>query len=177
VPPTDPQSNYKLLADRFITPARFPHKNVHRILAELGPEKAASMYEAELRDFFGIRSPELPHFDIVHLGIGPDGHTASLFPGEPLIEDRSRLAAAVHIEKLGQSRVTLLPAPLLAARAVAFLIAGREKANAVFNALYGPEEHIRFPAQLVARQGRRVICYMDDAAGFDLRWEGVTAAP
>jgi 6-phosphogluconolactonase len=177
VPATDPQSNYKLIADHLISPARIPQKNVHRIMTELGPEKAASMYEAELREFFGIRHPELPHFDVVHLGMGPDAHTASLFPGEPLIEDRQGLAASVCVEKLRQSRVTLLPGPLLAARSIVFLITGSEKANAVFNSLYGPEDHLRFPAQLIARRGRRIICYMDDAAGFDLKWEGMNAAP
>jgi 6-phosphogluconolactonase/glucosamine-6-phosphate isomerase/deaminase len=71
----------------------------------------------------------------------------------------------------------MLPGPLLAARSVAFLITGREKANAVHNSLYGPEDYTRFPAQLIARHGRRIICYMDDAAGFDMKWEGMNAAP
>jgi 6-phosphogluconolactonase len=177
VPPTDAQSNYRLLAERFITPARFPAKNVHRILAELGPEKAATMYEAEIREFFGIRPPELPHFDVVQLGIGSDAHTASLFPGEDLIRNRDVLAAAVRVEKLGQWRITMLPAVLLAARTVAFLVGGREKATAVFNVLYGPEDHLVFPAQMIARRHRRVAFYMDDEAGYDLKWEGAEAAP
>ncbi|HET8546759.1 MAG TPA: 6-phosphogluconolactonase [Bryobacteraceae bacterium] len=177
VPPSDAQSNYREIAERFIAPARFPQKNVHRIMAELEPAKAAARYEAEIREFFAIKAPELPHFDIVHLGIGADAHTASLFPGEALIEERERLVASVHVPKLGQDRITLLAGPLLAARSVVFLIAGREKANAVFNTLYGPDDHRRFPAQLIARRGRRVICYMDDDAGFDIKWEGVHAAP
>ena len=177
VPPTDAQSNYRSIAERFILPARFPQKNVHRILAELGPEKAAAMYEAEIRDYFGIKPPELPHFDVVHLGVGEDAHTASLFPGEPLIADRERLVAAVFAEKRRQWRITLLPGPLLASRSVVFLIAGREKAEAVYNVLYGPDDPFRFPAQLVARRGRRIVCYMDDEAGFELKWEGMNAAP
>jgi 6-phosphogluconolactonase len=177
VAPDDAQSNYGLIDRRFVGPARFPRKNVHRVLAEHGAERAAAMYESEIRDFLGIAAPELPHFDVVHLGIGADTHTASLFPGNPAIDNRDGLVASVYVEKLGQQRITLLPAALLAARSTVFLATGREKANAVFNALYGPEDHRRFPAQLIARHGQRVACFMDDAAGFDLKWEGTHAAP
>lgn len=177
VPPSDPQSNHRLLSERFLTPAAFPPKNVHRVRAELAPDEAAAMYEGEIREFFAIQPPELPRFDVVHLGLGADAHTASLFPGGDLLGNRDRLAAAVYVKKLHQWRITLLPGPLLAARSVVFLVAGRDKANAAFTVLYGPEDHVRFPAQAIARRGSGVAFYMDEEAGFDLEGDGAFAAP
>jgi len=100
VPPTDPQSNYKLAAETLLIPAQVPQRNVHRIHAELMPEVAARRYADEVRNFFGLEQGEMPHFDLIHRGIGPDAHTASLFPGEPMIDDREGIAAAVYVEKL-----------------------------------------------------------------------------
>src|SRR5258708_1942876 len=91
VPPTDPQSNYLLAEQYFIGPAHFPHATVHRLRAELQPDEAARQYAEEIRDFFELKNGELPHLDVVHRGMGPDAHTASLFPGEPLIDDRDNL--------------------------------------------------------------------------------------
>src|SRR5579863_7121386 len=109
VPPTDPESNYKLAEDFLITPARIPRQNVHRIQGEIIPERAAEQYAADIRDFFELEDGGLPQFDIMQQGMGPDGHTASLFPGDPLIEDRAGIAAAVVAPKPPPKRVTLLP--------------------------------------------------------------------
>src|SRR4051812_9760524 len=95
VPPTDPESNYKLADESLIVPARIPHRNVHRIAGELPPDKAAKRYAEEIGDFFKLDHDELPHFDIAHFGTGADAHTASLFPGEPLIDNRDGIATAV----------------------------------------------------------------------------------
>ena len=111
----------------------------------------------------------LPHFDIVQQGMGPDAHTASLFPGEPLIDDREGIAAAVYAEKMPQWRITLLPGVLLAARHTVFLVSGEDKAEAVravFNDEYDPK---RLPAQVVSHHGRGVIWFLDDAASISLR--------
>ncbi len=164
VPPTDPLSNYKLAAEALLLPAKVPQQNVHRIHGELMPDVAARAYEREIRDFFGLESGEMPPFDLVHRGIGPDGHTASLFPGDPFLEDRERIAAAVYAEKVGQWRVTLLPGVLEAARETVLLVAGVDKAEpvrAIFNEPYDPKQ---YPGQLGMAQGRSVTWFLDQAA-------------
>jgi 6-phosphogluconolactonase len=164
VGPSDPHSNYRLAVETLIGPARIPRENVHRIAGELPPEAAARRYVDEIREFFGLDSGEMPHFDAVHCGLGADGHTASLFPGEPLIEDRERIAAAVQVPKLGTSRVTLLAGVYLAARENLFLVAGAGKAAAVRAVFHEPYEPLKYPAQVASQHGRRVVWYLDDAA-------------
>ena len=164
VPPADPQSNYRLAEEHLILPAHIPHRNVHRIAAELGPDKAGIRYSQEIADFFELPDGELPHFDVVHLGTGPDAHTASLFPGEPLIDNRDGIAAAVYVEKIPQWRITLLPGVLLAARHSVFLTAGENKAEAVQNVFLSPYDPKQFPAQVVSHHGRKVTWFLDQAA-------------
>jgi len=148
VPPTDPRSNYRLAEEELIFPAHVPRRNAHRIQAELTPESAARRYVEEIRAFFGLAEGEVPHFDAVHCGLGPDAHTASLFPGEPLIEDRERIAAAVCVASLREWRVTLLPAALLAAREVVFLVAGEDKAGALRAVFSEPLNPAQYPAHI-----------------------------
>ncbi len=162
VPPADPASNYKLAMECFIGPAGIPSANIHRIHAELLPEVAARNYAAEIRRFFGLEEGEMPRFDVLHRGIGPEGHTASLFPGEPLIDDRERIAAAVYVKKLAQWRITLLPGPLLAAASIVVLAAGADKAEAVRTALEGACEPKLCPAQL--GRGREAAWFLDEPA-------------
>jgi 6-phosphogluconolactonase len=164
VPPTDPASNYKLAEETLIRPAHIPLRHVHRIAGEMLPPVAATRYAAEIRAHFGLEPGELPHFDLIHRGMGPDAHTASLFPGEPLIDDREGIAAAVHVEKLNSWRVTLLPGVLLAAKHTVVLAPGADKAEAiraVFREEYDPK---RYPSQIDAHPGRRVSWYLDEAA-------------
>jgi 6-phosphogluconolactonase len=168
VPPTDPQSNYRLAEEFLIAPAAIPPANVHRIRAEIAPELAAKRYADEIREFFALGDGELPQFDVMQLGMGPDAHTASLFPGEPLIEDRTGIAAAVFAQKVPRWRVTLLPGVLLSARNTVFLAPGEDKApavRAVFNDPYDPQ---RFPSQIVSRHGRNVYWFLDEPAGKEL---------
>jgi 6-phosphogluconolactonase len=164
VPPTDSQSNYKLTEDYFIGPAHFPHRNVHRVQAELRPEVAAELYANDIREFFGLAPGELPHFDIIHHGIGPDAHTASLFPGEPLIEDREGIAAAVYVEKFAQWRITLLPGVLTSARHTVVVTCGQDKAEAVRAIFNDPYDAVKYPGQITSHDGRSVTWFLDDAA-------------
>jgi 6-phosphogluconolactonase len=169
VPPADPESNYRMAEEAFIVPAHFPRRNVHRIAGELPPDVAAQRYSDELRSFFSLRDGEMPHFDIIHQGMGPDCHTASLFPGEPLIEDREHLAAAVYVEKLKRWRITLLPGALLNARHTVILVCGADKAEAMQEAFEGPYDLLKCPAQLIAHGARSVTWFLDEAAAAQVK--------
>jgi 6-phosphogluconolactonase len=166
VPPTDAESNYKLAKDHFIDAAHFPAANVHRIQGELAPTEAAKLYAADIGSFFQLPAAGylMPHFDVIHRGLGPDAHTASLFPGEPLIDDRKNLAAAVYVEKFHQWRVTLLPAVLEAARHTLMLAAGADKAEPLRSVLRQPYDPKKYPAQIATYDGEGAIWFLDQAA-------------
>jgi 6-phosphogluconolactonase len=164
VPPTDAASNYRLAEESLIRPARIPRQMVHRVFGELPPRTAAIRYADEIRNFFSLSQSEMPRFDLVHRGMGPDAHSASLFPGEPLIDDREGIAAAVFVPKMNQWRVTLLPGVLVAANHTVFLVAGQDKAEAarsVFKEEYDPK---KYPAQIGSHGGRGVAWFLDEKA-------------
>ena len=165
VPPSDAQSNFKFAQDAWLRPGNFPAPNIHRVLAELDPADAAARYTAEIQQFFGLAAGELPHFDVMHRGMGPDAHTASLFPGEPLIEDRSGIAAAVWVKKFEQWRISLLPGVLLAARHTALLVAGADKTAALRSVLNQPIDPLQYPAQIASGHG--TVWFVDTAAAQD----------
>jgi 6-phosphogluconolactonase len=164
VPPTDSQSNYKLAKEHFIDPAHFPEANIHRVQGELAPTEAANLYAADIRSFFELVPGALPRFDVVHRGLGPDAHTASLFPGEPLIDDHKNLAGAVYVEKFHQWRVTLLPGVLEAARHTLMLAAGADKAEPLHSVLHEPYDPKRYPAQITTYDGEGVMWFLDKSA-------------
>lgn len=168
VPPTDSQSNYKLANETLLTPARVPAENVHRIHGELPPEQAAARYIEDIKQSFALPDGNFPVFDLIHRGIGSDAHTASLFPGEPLIADRHGIAAAVWVEKMKSHRVTLLPGVLTAARATVIQAAGEDKAEPIHNVLEGPEDPFRFPCQIAARDFGNTVWFLDTPAASKL---------
>jgi 6-phosphogluconolactonase len=129
VPPTDHASNYRLVAETI-----GDHGNVRRVRGEIDPDEAAAEYEAILRERFGSGPPS---FDLILLGIGADGHTASLFPGEPELAERERWVVATKREHAWVRRVTLTLPVLNAARQAVFLAAGADKAKAVAGVLSG----------------------------------------
>jgi len=182
VPPGDPQSNYTLCETRLLTPAKVPAASVHRILAERGPAVAAARYSDEIASFFGQNAVDAegksrqapdagaltPRFTVIQCGIGPDCHTASLFPRQPLIDDREGLVAAVEVAKLQQTRITMLPRLLLDAKALVVLASGADKAWACEQACQAPYDPLQFPAQLLTRQ-RESELFLDQAAAAALR--------
>jgi 6-phosphogluconolactonase len=161
VPATHEQSNFRMVEEALAAPARIPHRNVHRVHTELAPGIAAERYADEIARIFRLEAGALPKFDLIHLGMGADAHIASLFPGDPLIEDRERIAGATYVEKAGQWRVTLLPGVLLAAHHTVVFSPGRDKVEVlrrVFEDEFAPSE---LPAQLPAHLGRGVAWFGD----------------
>jgi 6-phosphogluconolactonase len=161
VPPADDSSNYKLAREHLIVPAGIRDANVHRIHGEADPAEAAARYSDEIRRFFGLGPGELPCFDVIHRGMGPDGHTASLFPGDPLVHDRTGIAAPTYAAKFNQWRVTLLPGVLAAAKNTALLVTGADKAEALSALERGPLDPLKYPAQIAAEQA---VWFLDKAA-------------
>jgi 6-phosphogluconolactonase len=143
-----------------------PPDQVHRILGELAPEVAARAYERELQDFFC--GPH-PRFDLVLLGLGEDGHTASLFPDSPLLAERERLVAPATASYQGRpaARITLTLPAITTARQVLFLVAGSAKAAIVESVLKGPAG--RFPAQDVRPTAGSLSWLLDAAAAAQLQ--------
>lgn len=165
VPPDHELSNYRMTKQYLIDPASIPAANVHRVKGELPAADAAEEYNAEIARVFEIRPGETPVFDALQCGIGSDAHTASLFPGEPLVEARGGVAAAVYAEKMGQWRVTLLPAVLQGARKRLVLASGADKSGALRRVLKAPWDESQLPAQLLVEQGLTTDLFVDrDAA-------------
>jgi 6-phosphogluconolactonase len=163
VPPGDEQSNYTLCETHLLKPAGVPTANVHRIQAERAPADAAEIYKGEICHFFGLKQGEKPRFDVIQCGVGPDCHTASLFPGEPAIDDMDGLVAALPVAKLDQTRITMLPAILLNAKYLIVLATGPDKAEAIGHAVLDPYNPQQFPAQLVIRAAQSEL-FLDNAS-------------
>jgi 6-phosphogluconolactonase len=159
VPPSDSQSNFRMANETWLAPAKVPSANIHRVPTELEPHEAVRKYAEDVRNSLPFDLP----FDVIHRGMGPDGHTASLFPGEPLIADHEGIAAAVWVEKMHQWRVTLLPRVLEAARNTVVLATGADKAEALAAVLRGPYDPMKWPAQIGARGGN-ATWYLDGPA-------------
>ena len=165
VPADHPDSNYRLAREAFITRVPIPQENVHPILTQAtDPETAAAQYEVTLRRFFASPEGEAPRFDLVLLGLGADGHTASLFPESPALDENRRLVAAVYVPKLAAWRLTLTPPVLRAARHLIFLVSGQDKASVLQEVLEGPYDPRRLPAQLARPNEGDLIWIVDEEA-------------
>ena len=150
VPPDHPQSNYRMAHETLLSLASVPAENIHRVpTEEPNAVQAAEKYERELKAFFGLEPGQLPRFDCVLLGMGSDGHTASLFPGTEALHATRRLVAANWVEKFKAYRITLTVPVLNHADLIVFLVSGAEKAEALKEVLQGDYRPERFPAQLI----------------------------
>lgn len=166
VPPKDAGSNYRMAYEFLISKVPVPSDQVHRMLGELAPEVAARAYERELQDFFCGPHPRL---DLVLLGLGEDGHTASLFPDSPLLAEKDRLVAPAmaSYQDRPAERITLTLPAINTARQVLFLVEGRAKAGIVQSVLKGPSG--RFPAQGVQPTAGSLTWLLDAAAATQLQ--------
>jgi len=169
VPPEHPDSNYRMAREALL--AHVAPASVHRIRAE--QPGAAEAYEAELRAFFGVPTgDDPPSLDLVLLGLGPDGHTASLFPGDAVLEEARRWVATTLGARLGTRRTTLTLPVLNRARAVVFLVAGPEKAGALRRVLAPEPGAELLPAARVRPDRGSVLWLADAAAASGLEGEG-----
>lgn len=175
VPPDHPDSNYRMARQVLLDRVPLPQSNIHRMRGELAPAQAAARYEQELRAFFspspGDRDassePQTPRFDLILLGMGDDGHTASLFPGSQVIHEPGGWVAASYVEKLAAWRITLTPAIINAAANVTFLVSGSGKAECLRQVLTGPYRPHALPAQIV-RPHQGCLRWLVDAAAASL---------
>jgi 6-phosphogluconolactonase len=162
VPQDHPDSNYRMVRESLIDHVVIPDENVHPMPVHLADASAvASAYQSELAGCFGGRMPE---FDLVLLGLGADAHTASLFPGTPAVGETGRWVYANWVEKLAAHRLTLTAPVLNTGRTKLFLVAGADKADAVYDVLRGARNVAQKPAQLIEPHGGVVTWLVDDAA-------------
>jgi len=161
VPYDHPDSNYRMAREAMLDRAPVPPENIHPVPADGTPDEAAARYERTLQDHYGATAldPGRPLFDITLLGLGPDGHTASLLPGQPVLEERERWVAAVS-QGRPEVRITLTYPAIESSRYVAFLVAGKEKA-AILNAIRAGGSDV--PAARVKPVGE-LIWFADEAA-------------
>lgn len=161
VPPDHPQSNYRVANELLLSKVSVPRENIFRIEAEDPADEAAQAYEQTIRDFFKAQE-EVPRFDLILLGIGPEGHTASLFPGTGALQEKERLVVANWVEKLKAHRVTMTLPLLNHAACNVFLVSGADKAEAVQGVFAGQA----LPAGLVRPKLGRLLWLVDrEAAG------------
>ena len=167
--PDHPDSNYRMVNEALLTKISIPAENVHRVRTE-DPDaaKAASHYEADIRSFFELRAGEIPRFDLILLGLGPDGHTASLFPGSDGLKEQSKLVIANWIEKFKTFRISFTYPVLNHAAEVAFLVSGADKADAVRQVVKGGTTPL-LPAQQVQPSNGKLLWMLDEAAASNLK--------
>jgi 6-phosphogluconolactonase len=170
VPPDHADSNYRMTNEVMFSRVPVPPENIHRIRAE-NPDagKAAEDYEQELRRFFKLETEQLPAFDCVFLGMGPDGHTASLFPGTKALHERKQLVVSNWVAKFQSFRITLTAPVLNNADTVIFLVSGEEKAEPLRVVLEGQKQTDRFPSQLIEPTHGKLLWLVDRAAARKLR--------
>jgi 6-phosphogluconolactonase len=173
VPPEDDGSNYKMAREALLDRVPIREANIHRIRGEDAPEDAAELYERELRRAFERptgppRSEPGARFDLVLLGLGANGHTASLFPQLHAVREQTRWAMAENVETLQMWRITLTPVILNQAAEILFIVSGKEKAAILRRVLYGAREINELPAQAIAPVDGRLSWLVDAAAAAEL---------
>lgn len=167
VPPESPQSNYRLAAETFLSRVPIPPDNIHRIPTEYDDiHEAAEAYTAMIQDAFGLAPGEIPPFDLVVLGMGPDGHTGSLLPNSYAPFDVDALVSVVYVLGEARSRITLTHPVLQAARRLTVLVSGPEKARVLREVLTSEPDEVRYPIHVLWPVLDKIVWLVDrDAAG------------
>ncbi len=167
VAPDHAESNYRMVKEALLAKIAIPSENVHRMAAELAPEVAAAAYAAQLTGFFDLPETKPPRFDLIFLGLGEDGHTASLFPDSSALTDTDRWVTATYVEKLKTHRLTLTFPAINNAAQISFLIAGQSKVAVVKDILTG--QYSDAPAARIKPSHGKLTWFITEDAAGDLR--------
>jgi 6-phosphogluconolactonase len=168
VPPDHPYSNYRMTREAMLDKVPLPQQQVFRMEGELDPQQAADNYQAILQQRFKIEPGQFPVFDAILLGMGDDGHTASLFPHTAALHEQTLTVVANHVPQKDTWRITLTLPVLLAGRDVSFLIEGSDKAEVLKEVLLGPYDPETHPSQLIRPVSGRLLFLLDEGAGAEL---------
>ena len=162
VPPQAPDSNFRMASESLLSKVPIPEKNIHRVRAELDATAAAEDYEKQLKTFFRPANGEWPRFDLIFLGLGDDGHCASLFPGSDALHESTRLVVSNWVQKLHAFRITCTFPVLNHAAEVMFLVSGEKKAE-ILSDIFKPGPQ-KYPAQAVQPESGHLIWLADQDA-------------
>jgi len=168
VPPDNIESNYRMTNEALLSKVPLPAKRVYRMEGELVPEVAAARYESVIRNAFKLEGAETPTFDLVLLGMGDDGHTASLFPHTEALNEMSRIVVPNHVLQKDTWRITLTWPVINQGREVAFLIEGKGKAQVLHDVFLGPYQPETYPSQIIRPMSGQLTLLLDAAAAAKL---------
>jgi 6-phosphogluconolactonase len=173
VPPENNDSNYRMTHETMLSLVSTPTENIHRISGENPDANTAALeHEQELRSFFQLGAEQFPRFDCVLLGMGQDGHTASLFPHSSALHEQNRLVVSNWVEKFQSFRITMTVPVLNNADSIIFLVSGAEKADTLKTVLEGDEMPAQLPAQLIRPFHGELLWIVDEAAAAKLTEKG-----
>lgn len=168
VPPENAESNYRMTQEALLSKVPLPAERIHRMEGELEPEVAAARYEAAIRNGFKLEGAQTPTFDLVLLGMGDDGHTASLFPHTEALNDMTHIVVANHVPQKDTWRITLTWPVINQGREVAFLIEGDKKAQVLHEVFEGPYQPETYPSQMIRPASGKLTLLLDGAAAAKL---------
>jgi 6-phosphogluconolactonase len=168
VPPDHADSNYRMTKEALLSKVPLSVDRIHRMEGELAPEVAAARYESTIRNAFRLEGAQTPTFDLILLGMGDDGHTASLFPHTEGLNDLTHIVIANHVPQKDTWRITLTSPVINQGREVAFLIEGAAKAQVLHDVLLGPFQPDTYPSQIIRPASGRLTLLLDSAAAAKL---------
>lgn len=164
VPPDNDESNYKMTKEALLSKIVIPEENIHRVKGEDPPHNEALRYAEEIKEFIPLSANGFPRFDWIFLGMGPDGHTASLFPGAPTLEEREKICVVATHPETGQKRISVTFPVLDNAKRVSFLVAGDSKAPVLKEIMESTGGPLPYPASMVSPEDGVLEWYLDKAA-------------
>ena len=168
VPPTDADSNYRMTNQALLSKVPLPADHIFRMEGELDPEVAAARYESTIRNSFKLEGAETPTFDLILLGMGDDGHTASLFPNTDGLDNITHIVIANHVPQKDTWRITLTAPVIDQGREVAFLIEGPAKTQVLHDVFLGPYNYRTYPSQLIRPASGTLTLLLDSVAAAKL---------